>query len=489
MIRVMVVEDEPAAMSYITSLIQSKCSGVETACRAEDGREAMDLLACTQVDIVITDIQMTGVNGIELARWIRRMKPDILTLFVSGFSDFEYAKGAIQAGVVEYLLKPIRPAELTAAMEKLIATAKKIRRAKREKWLSRVFTGGAKSDDAFDLWPNGCLLAGVIRRGILPNMPYLSSERFDYPAGLPEDLAAVYIHDESEIGFALPLMNDGGMTANSLAAILSGSAPYYTALIEPIAPGECRADLFLLPMAARKAAVPGLSQTIAYTETILQEQEPSGAESALITRLCYAISDYQPDQIKEGAEALFALWEKENRHLVSVERALTRVFQLLAEHAPQGYDTDALKRNTIDDVRDICRCAEGFPDMLRLTLDYFEKMFWSLEHRGKRGELARQIEAYIRSHLGEPLSTQQICAAFGISQSYLSQLFRKYVNRSFIEYITERRIEEAKRMMCEFPDMPIKDIAARLGFSDPFYFSKVFRSLTGVPPSEYRGSV
>lgn len=488
MIRVMVVEDEPAAMSYITSLLQSKCSDMSITCCAEDGQEAMDMLMSTKVDVVITDIQMAGINGIELARWIRQRKPDILTLIISGYSDFDYAKGAIQSGVVEYLLKPIRPAEFAFAMEKIVATAKQIKRDRREKWLSRAFTGTAQNEDVLDLWPKGRMLIGAIRNGMLPSMPFLPSVQFDYPAGVPENLAAVHIRDESEIGFALSL-DEEDIAIECLTAKLSGTAPYFTALTKIIMPNESCASVSSLPKAAQKIAVPGISQTVEYTEDILKEQKPPAMEDVILKRLNCAISNYQPAQIKDCVCMLFVLWEKENRRLISVERILNQVFQLIAKHVPQGHDSEAPQLNMIDDVKDICHCAQDFPDMLKLTLDYCQRMFWSLEHRGKRGDLLKQIEVYIQVHLGEPLSTQQICAVFCISQSYLSQLFRKHENTSFIEYVTIHRIEEAKRMMFEFPDMPIKDIAARLGFSDPFYFSKVFRSLAGIPPSEYRGSV
>jgi YesN/AraC family two-component response regulator len=100
--------------------------------------------------------------------------------------------------------------------------------------------------------------------------------------------------------------------------------------------------------------------------------------------------------------------------------------------------------------------------------------------------MINRIEYYIREHLGEPLTTQQICSVFQISGSHLTQMFRHFVKMSFVEYVTQLRIDEAKRLMAETPGIPVKDVAALLGFSDQFYFSKVFKSVTGVPPSEYR---
>lgn len=487
MIRVMIVEDELAAMSYIVSLIRSKCIDVKIVGNAESGQEAIDILMHTQVDIVITDIQMAGINGIELAKWINRSRPGILTLIISGHNNFEYAKDAFQAGVVEYLLKPIRPSEFAATMEKLAVQTRLIRREMRETWLSRVFTGDAEPGSALDHWHCDSLLIGAIWRSVLPDKPYLPGEMFDYPQGLPENLAAIYIHDETRICFALPFDVEN-IKPEHLATILSGNAHYHTAVTKMVSSQEGYVDLPNMLNAAQKMAVPGLSYTMEYSGASLKEPEPSGEENASLKRLHYAVSSYQPDKVKEEMSSLFALWENENRRLSSIESVLLRIFYLLKDHTPQKHDSDS-QRSIMDAVRDICNHAAGYKDMLNMTQAYCEKLFWSLERQSESGELAGQIEDYIRAHLGESLSIQQVCAVFGISPSYLSQLFRKYIKMSYVKYINTLRIEEAKRIMLEFPDMLIKDMATHLGFSDQFYFSKVFRSLTGISPSEYRKSV
>jgi two-component system response regulator YesN len=95
------------------------------------------------------------------------------------------------------------------------------------------------------------------------------------------------------------------------------------------------------------------------------------------------------------------------------------------------------------------------------------------------------IKEYISLHLAEPLTLQSMCGHFGISQTYISRLFRKYSGQSFINYLTGVRIEQAKRYLAN-RDILIKDIASMAGFGDQFYFSRVFRSLTGQSPSKYQ---
>ena len=91
----------------------------------------------------------------------------------------------------------------------------------------------------------------------------------------------------------------------------------------------------------------------------------------------------------------------------------------------------------------------------------------------------------MKEHMAFPLSAQKICTIFGISQTYLSKLFRKYSTESFNRHLAILRIEKAKEIMKESPDLFIKDIAMMVGFSDQFYFSRIFHSITGMSPAEY----
>jgi len=376
-IKVMIVEDEPAAMHYITSLIQTRCSGLEIVAKAEDGVEAIEILKNTQVDILITDVQMTQMNGIELAHWVSSSMPDMITLIISGHSDFNYAKGAIQAGVVEYLLKPINPSAFVETMEELYKKACIKLRSKREQWLRKA-TAGAPNKGAFPgLDPDDTLTLGVVILGT-------GSKRIDRSqSGTPSfentenDVAATYINRKNEVCFALPTGVDV-IKPDELVGKIAGGASYHTALYKIVSAkdGDLLRDML---RAVGTMITPGLSQVTEFRGAILE----------------------------------------------------------------------------------------------------------SAERRGDGGKLVGDIEAYIREHLDEPLPVQRICDLFDISTSYLGQLFRKHVKMSFVEYITSLRIEEAKRILTEHPDMPVKDVATQVGFSDQFYFSKVFRASTGIPPSEY----
>ena len=100
-------------------------------------------------------------------------------------------------------------------------------------------------------------------------------------------------------------------------------------------------------------------------------------------------------------------------------------------------------------------------------------------------EYLKIITNYLDTHFGDPINMGTVCKKFGISQPYLSKLFRKYRQDTFIHYLTKIRIEKAKKLIETSSEINIKEIAEMTGYQDPFYFSRVFSSYTGVSPSEY----
>ena len=121
-------------------------------------------------------------------------------------------------------------------------------------------------------------------------------------------------------------------------------------------------------------------------------------------------------------------------------------------------------------IRD--RIKQCIPNIKKESIDDKEQLF-------------RFILAYLDTHIREPLTLGEICRKFGVSQTSLSRMFRIYKETSFTNYLTEIRIDQAKRMMQQEPSAFVKDIAGRVGYSDQFYFSRIFRSVTGVCPKEF----
>lgn len=119
MLTALIVEDEPLMREYLLFNLSSIHDQWVTAACAKDGVEAMELLNGRRFDLIITDIKMPRMNGLELATYVHNNIPDTDIIFLTGYDEFDYARTAVRAGVADYLLKPLQDAELHAALEKL----------------------------------------------------------------------------------------------------------------------------------------------------------------------------------------------------------------------------------------------------------------------------------------------------------------------------------------------------------------------------------
>lgn len=130
--------------------------------------------------------------------------------------------------------------------------------------------------------------------------------------------------------------------------------------------------------------------------------------------------------------------------------------------------------------------TESYQSAKRVMRNTSEKSpLFFMERQSYARQLVRQIQQYILEHLGEKLSQNDVASEFNVSSGYLSQLFSKYMDIGFVEYITNARILAAKDMLAQ-SDMRINEIASALGFENAFYFSNVFKKSEGVSPREYR---
>ena len=117
MYHALIVDDELPALRFVRSIIEQFASGFEVVGTATSGEQGLELLEQQKVDLIITDISMHGISGLELAQQARLIQPGIHIIILSGYSEFEYTKSAIQVGVDEYLLKPVSITKMTALLQ------------------------------------------------------------------------------------------------------------------------------------------------------------------------------------------------------------------------------------------------------------------------------------------------------------------------------------------------------------------------------------
>lgn len=211
-------------------------------------------------------------------------------------------------------------------------------------------------------------------------------------------------------------------------------------------------------------------------------------DKTMENRLLQLIESKSMKLLKNEFFKLFSAWEQNLYPQVWVEKMLKQIFMLVEKHSPDI--STKLSLSIEQQLEEVVSASTSFGELMRAVWDMIVDMLGDEDNNmpqgDSSGDLLEKVDIYIRTNLAETISLQSVCKVFGVSQPYLSRLFRKYKSMSFNEYVTDIRVEKAKQLMCEYPDMFLKDIAEVTGFNDQYYFSKLFKYVTGISPSEFK---
>ena len=362
MYRVFFAEDESYVRDLIINTINWTELGLEVCGSAGNGRDALNSLLTGPADILITDIKMSFIDGIELSRLVLQNNPETRVIILSGYSDFEYMQEAIHLGVCDYILKPVTPLKLTQALLRASASLGK----SRDKLLTdRIMTENRKNDSN-------------------PDLPWLIEE------------AAVTSPDRNAILSFLRTGSENGI--------------------------KCFAEQLIEENYTATSKLPSMYFIYDVIATAAQSAREMGLELSFLKDYTNAAEQFEN---KEGFVKL-------------ISELFGRIINM---------------RNGLSDSK------------TRIT---------------------REARKYIESnYANENLTLGEVASKIGITPNYLSSIFGKDDGENFSEYLNRIRIQKAAQLL-KSSSMSIDNIAHEVGYSDSFYFSKVFRKLIGITPREYR---
>ncbi len=526
---IMVVDDEIDIREGIRDRIQWESIGYRIAGDFADGRRALEAARKQAPDVLLTDIRMPHLDGIQLAAHLREEHPETTVVLLTGHDEFEYAHAALRLQVDDFLLKPISAAELQKALAEVAervrrrqqreASAADLRRnweaslpLLRDRALEAVLRGSASVADAVarcrdlgaDLPPGRCRVillaqdsqnddesvmlppdAGLLELGAAldsatagrsavfrtmignDSMGLLWFGPDDRLFGILEEVRqnpAVREHGSTSAGV--------GLAVGRLADIRSSYRDARRTLRRRFLEGGDRVYRSGLPESVR--AIPGDPREIrrnlvAAVSTVNRE----AAQRELGT----LISAYRSTEAGVSACVL------------SLQRDLGHVLDAFEE---LGLDVDSLVLHP--DQGDPYQQVSGAPslDAVHGVLsELISSLLTELEQqrRGGREQTVRAAEQLIRQQYRDPdLSLTEVCERLGVSVSHLSQQFKRVTGRTFVEYLTEVRVEAAQVLLRE-QSMHSYEIAPQVGFRDPHYFSRAFKRASGISPTEYRARI
>lgn len=490
MFKVMVIDDEPVALQHICSIIKIKCPDYDLIATAENGQEGIEKIRIMQPDVVISDVKMPLMNGIELVKAIKEKYPQIFTIIVSGYQDFEYAKGAIQSGVSDYILKPVLPSNLQSVLENLALKIEKNFYRERNKILHQIFTGQEVIDKSLEKYFTfKRYYAVVIRKNGLPRRFFLGNNVEFYSE--MNEMITIFGRDEMEEMYMIPEeILSGDKIENFIERMIqkkNDGIQYLTVVYnkDSFTVTQIQEKVKRLYRVLDTSAVVGQNQILEVNahknNSAVKLNHASIRE--LLSKVDYLLKENQNDKLKKELRRLYKSWGEEQKSQLWMENMSRQILYLFRNYKKET-KAEIENEYMIEDAFFYATNIDELVDML------LEVMFQNLDQceaciKVDTPEFFNSIKQYIMEHLAEQISLQSVCRKFGVSQTYLSKLFRKYENQSFNRYLTMERMEKATALMKEDPQIFVKDVAVMVGYADQFYFSRIFRSYMGECPSDY----
>ncbi|HZG55014.1 helix-turn-helix domain-containing protein [Paenibacillus sp.] len=522
---VWIVDDEPIIRFGLASCVDWASEGLALAGEAANGQAALALLEERgfDADILITDIKMPLMDGIELIRRVKARRPNVKAVLVSSYSDFEYAREAVKLGVVvDYLLKPtMEPADLVRmlrackerleedrlrhAKEAWIATEERHRRMLGFEAKLKAYLDGA-AEPSFDWkpeWAQADLTIAVwkqdrtaLREGALHRIVALETARDKLNAWC-EGRGAALLAGEDEL--ATLLADRGGGAWDDLRAfrqrLEDEEGLRFTVGVSPPFrrfPASLREAYGLASAALEQAffrgrgacylggipaAATGVDAASAERAERLREQFSKAFASADRDR-CEAIFEThaalwteprrfaRADIVQQARGLLIMMWSHHFRN--NTEETMRAMIAKLeaVERAPTLTELTAFVR------RELTRLWE--PDSLRIVAD-----------DAGGAHVIQLALSYIQENYRRDISLQEVADTVHMSKNYFSEQFKRRTGLGFIDFVIRLRIHYAKHLL-EHTGMRVHDVGLESGFNSPKHFLKLFKRMAGCTPAEYR---
>lgn len=488
MYKVILVDDEPVALKSMKAIIEKRCRDFQVVSTAIDGQEGLEIARKMKPDVIITDVKMPVMDGIRLSAAVKEELPDTFVVIISGYQYFEYAKGALEFGVCDYILKPIIPSELKKTMELLGERLSEAYWKKKNRLIRQICHGiQPDSTQLQKYFPASKYYGALIRRNGLPRRisTYKGIEIFS----IKYEQMTMYGRDEQEGMYLYPeelLSNqDFGQTVQKMITRFQDGG-YTTVVMSniPFGVGELVEYVHRFYRVLAENTVVGKSQVLVLEDLSLQGRDLQDEQSCKLQEIECLAQQKKFDCILDRVKSLIEKWGEENRTQLWIEGKIRQILHVLLL---QGY-----LKSTMEEIEffmeDAFFYATSMDELQKSILSEIEKKKKDEPVAGMKmdtPEYFQNLKEYVYHNMAEPLTLQQICRHFGISQPYVSRIFRKYEGNSFSNYLTKVRIERAKELLEENEEMFIKDVAEMVGYNDQFYFSSIFRSLVGMCPTDF----
>lgn len=526
--KLLVVDDDYNTLMRITDAISAEKNGVDEIITAISGQNAYDIILEEMPEIILSDIEMPGMDGLELLKKVSEtyeQMPEFI--FLTAHDNFQYARQALRYGVLDYLTKPFEQDELIAVIAKAVMEARK----------KLVEETGEQSDSEPD---NRSYILQNFFRNLFDNVISGNTEKLEIfikNHGIPVDVRTAFycirmdvsltnsdqIEDRDEIFFAL----------RSITAEIIYEQLNYNYIFPSMTEGRvnmlllikeedyCKGDIKekchrlnevikrylnlnvsciisnpVLPEDFRKTAeaLRDLSRKFGTFASRAVMSDELNAEDGTINAMPLIETGKLQEFLNERNKTGFILSIRNEMQRVSREGTMTSGFMQALHHEIlqvfyvflAEYHIQATVLFNNDTYQALYRDAQSSPINMIRYVDYvFDLAVKQVAESAESQTVIDKVKHYIEDHYMEDLSRDDIASFACLSPNYLSKLWSRRTGTSLREYINECRINEAKRRLIS-TDETSTEISLAVGFGNITYFSSTFKKYTGMTPSEWK---
>ena len=533
MYKVVIADDEKKICQLLQLLIDWKAMNMQIVGIAHNGQDALSMILQSQPDIVIADIRMPEYGGLELIKEVKERYPGIDFIIMSGHRQFEYARKALHYGAEDYLLKPIKEAELVRCLNRIIERKQALRtdlehRQKQEQTvleqarrLSGVFVrdlvlgkidGHAlnketirsdyKCDFSYTLFQVVCIRIDAEDRNVsLSELDQIMEKRTEFV--LEQNFGSLeWTYSFCFIdGLTFIVVNLADTMLDTLVTQLrhgisdiKNMSDSKMPLYATIGLSDSVNNSADLPMAVIQARDAVTNRLIYGVDQILRPFDRKDIDTvnkyltlSVRKRLGEGIESLNESQVKADLRAIFdavlSAKHYDGKLLINLSKEIIELFLHASKVWFFNEAVVQMKKEAVQRI-DACFSKESLlAQMSETTSELFEAIYKQRDLREKRPiHLAKE---YIKTRYQLPVSLDEVAEHLALNAAYFSSIFKKETGISFSEYLTSVRIDKAKELLLE-ANRTVFDVASSVGYDDEKYFSRVFKKSVGLSPSEYR---
>lgn len=527
MLKVLIVDDEMWVCKLIGSLINWEDYGYTIVGQAYDGNSALTMISELEPDIVFTDIRMPGMDGLALAQTATEMGVDTKFVIISGYSDFAYAKSALEQGVLDYLLKPVDPDELISLLTRiqprltngpvkevqLREQLDKSRRQFKEQFLLNYLTDKTKLNNGSLSYVN-TEYGTHFSDGLFQALQFKLDEKMAVSSELNQSITAEmidYLYEQLEglcfdfsafrlnlsviavANYATESVKQFDLMVGETMQYFRNSLPNIMRYSLTLGKGLVKREFSGLTDSFHSALDAIRARIVLGTDRIIDaagQQDISTLDTADLFTPQYRnqiIRYIEHADQADPVEIIQAAFQKYH------ETASPALIFLLAQHTleiiyttmrsvSEQFEIDHPK-SAADQQLDSINSIEQLTRFLSELLEAAHAMFSNLNNTSS--SMIDLLLNYIDEHYNEEISLKELSELVFLNPKYVSELFKKETGINFSDYLASRRIEMAKRFLMD-PRKKITEISAQVGYNDSKYFSKLFKKIVGLNPVQYR---